>query len=74
MAKKNNCIYLEKRLYLFRKTPINICPAHQFTLGPAYNDFGYNEHPAITSNFFSQKNLLLMTSMLKKSTHNEYHL
>ena len=22
------------------------------TLGPAYNEFGYNEHPAIASNFF----------------------
>ena len=22
------------------------------TLGPAHNEFGYNQHPAITSNFF----------------------
>ena len=25
------------------------------TMGPAYNEFGYNEHPAITSRFFSRK-------------------
>ena len=25
------------------------------TMGPAYNEFGYYEHPAITSNFFLRK-------------------
>ena len=25
------------------------------TLGPAYNEFGYNEHPAVMNNFSSQK-------------------
>ena len=25
------------------------------TMGPACNEFGYNEHPAITSRFFSRK-------------------
>ena len=24
-----------------------------YTLGPAYNEFGYNEHPATMHNFFS---------------------
>ena len=36
------------------------------TLGPAYNEFGYNEHPAITSNFFSQKKSLLIDINVKK--------
>ena len=28
------------------------------TLGPAYNEFGYNGHPAITSNFLHQKKII----------------
>ena len=27
----------------------------EYTLGPAYYEFGYYEHPAITSRFFSLK-------------------
>ena len=27
--------------------------SHLATLGPAYNEFGYNEHPATTRNFFN---------------------
>ena len=26
------------------------------TLGPAYTEFGYHEHPAKTSNFWSEEN------------------
>ena len=37
-----------------------------FTLGPPYNEFGYNEHLAITSNFFPQKKSLLIDINVKK--------
>ena len=30
------------------------------TLGPAYNEFGYYEHPVITSRFFCQKGTRLL--------------
>ena len=30
------------------------------TLGPAYSEFGYYEHPAITIKFCSQKGALLI--------------
>ena len=36
------------------------------TLGPAYNEFGYTEHPAKTSNFFPQKKTLLIDINVKK--------
>ena len=33
--------------------PIDVCPVpfKSITLGSAYNQFGFNEHPAITSSF-----------------------
>ena len=39
------------------------------TLGPAYNEFGYNEHPAITSRFLCT---ILIDSNVKKSGYNEH--
>ena len=36
------------------------------TLCPAYNEFGYNEHPAITSIFFRQKKSPLVDINVKK--------
>ena len=47
---------------------------NQYTLGPAYNEFGYNQHPAITSNFFSQEKIASVDINVKKSTYNEYYL
>ena len=32
----------------------------EYTLGPFYNEFGYYEHPAIISKFFSEKGALLI--------------
>ena len=37
------------------------------TLGPVYNEFGYNEHPAITSNFSLRKKALLIDINVKNS-------
>ena len=36
------------------------------TLGPAYNELGYNEHSAITSIFFPEKKSLLIDISVKK--------
>ena len=36
------------------------------TLSPAYNEFCYNENPAITSNFSPQKKSLLIDINVKK--------
>ena len=36
------------------------------TLGPAYNEFGYNENPAIANNFSPQKKSLLIDINVKK--------
>ena len=44
------------------------------TLGPAQNEFGYNEHPAIMNIFSLQKEHFSLTSMLKKFDYNEYLL
>ena len=38
-----------------RKNPVIPVLKHRCTLGPAYNEFGYYEHPATTSRLFSQK-------------------
>ena len=38
----------------------------QITLGPAYNEFGYYEHPHITSKYFSHKGMLLVDINVKK--------
>ena len=38
---------------------INIRVKHT-TLGPAYNEFGYNKLPATMSDIFSQKGILLI--------------
>ena len=35
------------------------------TLDPAYNEFGYNEHPAMRSNSFYQKRTLLIDIIVK---------
>ena len=40
------------------------------TLGPAYNEYGYYEHPVTTSNFLCTK-FSPLTSMLKKSGYYE---
>ena len=40
------------------------------TLGLTYNEFGYYEHPAITSNFFSQERALL-SSVTRSTAYNE---
>ena len=40
-------------------------------LGPAYNEFCYNEHPAITSRFVCIK---ITDSNVKKFGYNEYSL
>ena len=44
------------------------------TLGPAYNEFSYNEHRATTSNSFPRNKSLMIDINVKKSTYNEYHL
>ena len=38
-------------------------------LGPAYNEFGYNEHPAITSRFLGDK---IIHSSVEKFGYNEH--
>ena len=55
----NTCLYTGSRLQRvwLRRTPV--C-----TLGPAYNEFGYNEHMAIMNMFFALKSL---TAMLRSS-------
>ena len=40
------------------------------TLGLTYNEFGYYEHPVITSNFFSQERALL-SSVTRSTAYNE---
>ena len=46
---KKVCIF-EQFLFLFTLYNIvRILTQGQNTLGPAYNEFGYNEHPAIAS-------------------------
>ena len=44
------------------------------TLGPACNEFGYNEHPTTTSNIFSQKRTFWIDVSARKGSYNEYHL
>ena len=39
---------------------------YHFTLGPTYNEFGYYEHPPITSKYFLQKEMLLIDINVKK--------
>ena len=39
------------------------------TLGPAYNEFGYNEHPAISSRFLCS---IIIGSNVKKFGYNEH--
>ena len=40
-----------------------------FTLGPAYNDFGYNEHPTVTIGFLY---IEIIDSSFKKFGYNEH--
>ena len=42
-----------------------------FTLGPAYNEFIYNEHPAITSSFLC---IIVIDNNVKKFGFNEHSL
>ena len=44
------------------------------TLGLAYNEFGYNEHPRTTSRFFSCMEIPSIDPMLQKFGYNEYRL
>ena len=46
----------------------------RYPLGPGYNEFGYYEHPAITSNFFSTEGHCWFTSKLgyKRTAYNEH--
>ena len=41
------------------------------SLGPAYNEFGYNEQPATTSNIFSPKRTLRIDINVQKVGYNE---
>ena len=43
-------------------------------LGSAFKELGYNEHPAIASSFFLDKEHLWLTSMFKKFGYIKYHL
>ena len=45
-----------------RQVPLHMI--FQLTLGPVYNEFGYNEHPTVTRFFFTLKPLRVM---LKRS-------
>ena len=50
-------------------TAIAMVLESRHTLGPAYNEFGYNEHSAITNRFLCT---ILIDSNAKKSNDNEH--
>ena len=45
-----------------------------FTMGPAYKEFGYYEHPHITSKYFLRKEFFWFILMFEKFSYNEYCL
>ena len=51
-VKVNTYKWRNWNMYFSAKISVCIWCWRLTTLGPAYNEFGYNEHPAITSNFF----------------------
>ena len=75
--------YLKNNVWLFSKPIISLhtytvpiaSTDQTITLDPTCNMFGYNEHPAIMSNFFSlRKEHFWVTSIYKKRGYNEYRL
>ena len=51
---------------------VNFRSGHSpYTLGKAYDEFGYNEHPAIKSRFIFKK---IIDCNVKKFRYNETHL
>ena len=55
MQLNRNCLSMRASGYVYRMEFVKTRWSCSCALGPAYNEFGYNEHPAITSRFLSIK-------------------
>ena len=55
----------------FKRQMKSTCTLKLTTMGPAYNEFGYKEHPAVMSRFLCIK---IIDCNVKKSSYNKHPL